>query len=178
MPSSVPRKRPAPLRTPSAVCCLRRDMIGSTASPFGFLSHEAAKFTLSHSARRLAPLAQGHTASAGLSTLRSDARISPRARSLLRGAPALTAAGPAPASLMQHRDRTVQVRFRSGRDMNGSITSGVHVSGSGKALGSRTSKRFRIMWTLGHSFDGSEAKTDAASARSSTQVPARTSVAS
>ena len=35
--------------------------------------------------------------------------------SLLRGAPALTAAGLAPTSLMQHRRRAVQTRLRSGR---------------------------------------------------------------
>ena len=63
VPSSLPRERPAPLRPPRAVCCLRRDMIGSATPPFGFLSHEAAKFTLSHWARRFAPLARGHTAS-------------------------------------------------------------------------------------------------------------------
>jgi len=88
VPSSIPRKRPAPLRSSDAVCCLRPDMTGSATSPFGFFSHGAAKFTLSHSAHRFASLAQDHTVFAGLSTLRSDARISPRARSLLRGAPA------------------------------------------------------------------------------------------
>lgn len=76
----------SPLRYAGPVCCLRRDVTGSAAPPFGFLSHGAAKFTLSHSARRFAPLAQGHTASAGLSTLRLDATISDDARSLLRGA--------------------------------------------------------------------------------------------
>ena len=105
----------------SAVCCLRRDMIGSATSPFGFLSHGAAKFTLSHSARRFAPLARSPTAPAGLSTLRSDAAISGDARSLLRGAPALTAAGLPPASLMQHLDRAVQTRPRSGRTMGRSV---------------------------------------------------------
>src|SRR5258708_2516772 len=90
-------------------------MIGSATPPFGFLSHEAAKFTLSHWARRFAPLAQSHTASAGLSMLRSDAALSDVTRSLLRGAPALTAAGLPPASLMQHLGRTVQTRPRSGR---------------------------------------------------------------
>ena len=46
-PSSVPRECPAPLRDSlSAVCCLRPDMTGSATPPFGFLSHEAAKFTL------------------------------------------------------------------------------------------------------------------------------------
>src|SRR5205809_1495759 len=82
VPSSIPRKRPAPLRIPDAVCCLRPEMTGSTTSPFGFLSHGAAKFTLSHSARRLAPLACSLTATAGLLTLRSDATLSGHAWSL------------------------------------------------------------------------------------------------
>jgi hypothetical protein len=101
----------------AAVCCLRREMIGSATPPFGFLSHEAAKFTLSHWAHWLASLAHSLSAVAGLLTLRSDAAISDVTRSLLRGAPALTAAGLSPASLMQHRDRTVQVRYRSGRNI-------------------------------------------------------------
>ena len=60
-----------------------------------------------------------HAAPAGLSTLRSDDVLSDLTRSLLRGAPALTAAGLPPASLMQHLDRTVQARPRSGRTMAG-----------------------------------------------------------
>ena len=124
VPSSVPRERPAPLRPAGAVSCLRPDMTGSAAPPFGFLSHEAAKFTLSHWARRFAPLTWGHSTPVGLSTLRSDAAISDVARSLLRGAPALTAAGLPPASLMQHLGRTVQARPRSGRTMRpGSLPS-------------------------------------------------------
>ena len=115
--ASIPRKRPAPLRHQRAVCCLRPDMTGSATSPFGFLSHGAAKFTLSHSARRFAPLARNLTASAGLSTLRSGAALSDDTRSLLRGAPALTAAGLTPASLIQHRSRVVQTRPRSGRSI-------------------------------------------------------------
>src|SRR3989442_1475435 len=117
-PGSVLR----PLRSSVAVCCLRPDMTGSATSPFGFFSHGAAKFTLSHSAHRFASLAQDHTAFAGLSTLRSDARIPPRARSLLRGAPALTAAGLPPASLMQHLGRTVQARPRSRRTTAAELT--------------------------------------------------------
>ena len=101
----------------SAVCCLRPDMTGSATSPFGFISHGAAKFTLSHSARRFASLTRGPTTSAGLSTLRLDGAISGDAWSLLRGAPALTAAGLPPASLTQHLGRTVQVRPPSGRTM-------------------------------------------------------------
>jgi len=113
--ASIPRKRPDPLRYSGPVSCLRRGVIGSAASPFGFLSHEAAKFTLSHSARRFAPLARDRTASAGPSMLRMDDVLSDDARSLLRGAPALTAAGLSPASLMQHRSRAVQTRLRSRR---------------------------------------------------------------
>jgi len=50
-------------------------------------------------------------------TLRLDIVISDDTWSLLRGAPALTAAGLPPASLMQHRHRAVQTRLRSGRTM-------------------------------------------------------------
>ena len=115
VPSSLPRKRPAPLRSSGPVCCLRPDMTGSATSPFGFLYHGAAKFTLSHSARRLAPLARSPTAAAGLLTLRSDATLSGDDWSLLRGAPALTAAGLTPASLMQHLgpDRPDPTSFRT-----------------------------------------------------------------
>jgi hypothetical protein len=60
------------------VCCLRPGMTGSATPPFGSLSHEAAKFTLSHWARKFAPLARDHTASAGPSTLRSGMGISPQ----------------------------------------------------------------------------------------------------
>src|SRR5262245_30238512 len=90
-------------------------MMGSATSPFGFLSHEAAKFTLSHSARRFAFLSRDPTAPGGLSTLSTGAALSGNTQSLLRGAPALTAAGLTPASLMQHLDRAVQARPRSGR---------------------------------------------------------------
>jgi hypothetical protein len=114
--ASLPRECPAPLRDSlSAVCCLHPEMTGSATPPFGFLSHEAAKFTLPHWARRVAPLVASPSAPTGLSTLRSDAALSGVTRSLLRGAPALTAAGLAPASLMQHLDRPVQTRSRSGR---------------------------------------------------------------
>jgi hypothetical protein len=116
VPASLPRECPAPLRDSlSAVCCLRPEMTGSATPPFGFLSHEAAKFTLPHWARRFAPLAQSLSTPAGLSTLRSDVDVSVAVRSLLRGAPALTAAGLAPASLMQHLDWAVHTRSRSGR---------------------------------------------------------------
>ena len=124
MLSSVPRKRPGPFRYTGPVCCLRPDMTGSATSPFGFLYHGAAKFTLSHSARRFASLAQGLTAFAGLSMLRLGAAISGVTRSLLRGAPALTAAGLTPASLIQHLDQTVQIRPRSGRTMPRSLYTG------------------------------------------------------
>src|SRR5271170_1237485 len=46
VPSSIPQKRPAPLRSLGAVSCLRPVMTGSAASPFGFFYHGAAKFTL------------------------------------------------------------------------------------------------------------------------------------
>jgi hypothetical protein len=59
VPPPVPRGCPAGLRSqPSAVYCLRRDMIGSATPPFGFLSHGAAEI---HScwARSFAPAPRG-----------------------------------------------------------------------------------------------------------------------
>jgi len=44
MLSSIPRGCPASIRCSDAVCCLRRDMIGSATPPFGYISHEAARF--------------------------------------------------------------------------------------------------------------------------------------
>jgi hypothetical protein len=58
----------------------------------------------------------GHTASIGLSTSRSDAGFSPIAWDLLHGAPALTATGLSPASLIQHDSpcfRTVHLSERN-----------------------------------------------------------------
>jgi hypothetical protein len=70
-------------------------------SPFGFLCHEAARFTF-----RLGPptcFPPGNlTVTEGLSTSRSGDQLSLLARDLLRGAPALTATGLSPASLIQH----------------------------------------------------------------------------
>jgi len=61
-----------PFRLQDAVCCLRRGMSGSAyPSPFGFLCHEAARFTF-----RLGPPTcfppSGHTAASGLSTSRLE----------------------------------------------------------------------------------------------------------
>src|SRR5712692_8797853 len=117
VPSSIPRKRPAPLRSSDAVCCLRHDMTGSAASPFGFLCHGAAKFTLLAFGPQACSPRCSLTATAGLLTLCSVAALSGGDWSLLRGAPALAAAGLSPASLMQHRGQTVQARPRSGRTM-------------------------------------------------------------
>ena len=91
-----------PFRVQDAVCCLRRGMSDSAyPSPFGFLSHEAARFTF-----RLGPPTgfppRSLTASSGLSTSRLDEKLSLPTRDLLRGAPALTATGLSPASLIQH----------------------------------------------------------------------------
>jgi hypothetical protein len=117
VPSSLPRERPAPLRIPSAVCCLHPDMTGSATPPFGCLSHEAAKFTLRIGPAGLPPSVQAIRPRTGLLTLRSDVAFSGAARSLLHGAPALTAAGLPPASPMQHRSQSFQTRSRSGRTM-------------------------------------------------------------
>lgn len=56
-----------------------------------------------------------------------------------------------------------------------------HPSSQGSRAGAsfrRASTRSRMEWTLGHSFEGSGAKTEAASAGSSTQSPRRISAAS
>ena len=81
---------------------LRRGMSDSAhPSPFGFLCHEAARFTF-----RLGPptcFPPGNLpVTEGLSTSRSGDQLSLLARDLLRGAPALTAMGLSPASLIQH----------------------------------------------------------------------------
>jgi len=76
-------------------------------SPFGFLCHEAARFTF-----RLGPptcLPPGNLkVTEGLSTSRSGEQLSLLARDLLRGAPALTATGLSPASLIQHNSTFVE----------------------------------------------------------------------
>ncbi len=126
--SCVPPDRSATTRLPhaatgvpadlsDAVCCLRPDMIGSAdLSPFGFLCHEAAGFTLSHWARDFAPLRRSHTAPRGLSTPRSDDSISLVVWGLLRGAPALAAAGLSPASSTQRTTSRLGL-VASGRKM-------------------------------------------------------------
>jgi hypothetical protein len=83
--------------TPGASCAppvLRRSLLPSPRhdglghSPFRVpISRGCKDSRESHWARRSAPLARGHTAPAGLLTLRSDAAISDVARSLLHGAP-------------------------------------------------------------------------------------------
>ena len=96
-----------------AVCCLRRDMIGSATLPFGTYLTRRQRFTHVGPAALL-PLSGPYRPSR-LLTLRSSGRISPDARSLLHGAPGvLTVAGLAPAGLVQHRDPGRGPR--SGRD--------------------------------------------------------------
>ncbi len=56
-------------------------------------------------------------APSGLSTSRSDGRLSPLAWDLLRGAPALTATGLSPASLIQHDPPCLRTVNLSGRNM-------------------------------------------------------------
>ena len=58
------------------------------------------------------------TASSGLSTSRSDAKLSLFVRDLLRGAPALTATGLSPASLTQQESLSFWIAIRSGRTMD------------------------------------------------------------
>jgi hypothetical protein len=70
---------------------------------------------------QVCPPRRNPTVPAGPSTLRIDVALSDAAWSLLRGAPALTAAGLPPASLMQHLGRTVQARPRSRRTTPSSL---------------------------------------------------------
>lgn len=74
VPSSIPREGPARRQSlaRSLLPSPRSDGLGPSA--FRLLSHEAARFTLSHSARRFAPLPRRLTTPGGLSTLRSDSR--------------------------------------------------------------------------------------------------------
>ena len=97
---STPRKScPAPCS--GAVCCLRRDMIGSAFPPFGSLFSRGCKVHPFGLSLRLCSPRLRHTPRLGLSTLRSARAISRPGWSLLRGASALAAAGLAPASSTQ-----------------------------------------------------------------------------
>ena len=118
----LPRECPAPLRLP------KRSLLPSPRNDG--LGHSTFRLPISRGckvhASALGPQVRSPRVkpygSAGLSTLRSDAALSGVTRSLLRGAPALTAAGLPPASLMQHLDRTVQARPRSGRTVSPECT--------------------------------------------------------
>ena len=85
----------------NAVCCLRRDMIGSAFPPFGSLLSRGCKVHPFGLGLRLCSPRPRHTPRRGLSTLRLAAAISRLGWSLLRGASALAAAGLAPASPTQ-----------------------------------------------------------------------------
>ena len=99
-----------------AVCCLRRDMIGSAFPPFGSLLSRGCKVhPLGLGLRRCSPRPR-HSPRRGLSTLRSTDAISRGGWSLLRGASALAAAGLTPASSTQHR-LTSGEGWRSGHTM-------------------------------------------------------------
>ena len=109
VPSSLPREGPVHRRFPmhSLLPSPRNDGLGPSA--FRLLSHEAARFTLSHSARRFAPLARNPTAPGGLSTLRSDGQdLSHRPEPATRRSGLLTATGLAPASPAQLSGRTIK----------------------------------------------------------------------
>jgi len=103
----------------NAVCCLRREMSGSADPPFRVPMSRGCKVRFMLGPQACSPRSR-HTPTCGLSTLHSDEGISPCARSLLRGAPALTAAGLPPASPWQ-QDPT---RF-AGRDLSGRTIHGI-----------------------------------------------------
>ena len=86
-----------------AVCCLRRDVIGSAFPPFGSLISRGCKVHPSGLGLRRCSPRPRLIPRRGLSTLRLAGTISRVDWSLLRGASALTAAGLAPASSTQHR---------------------------------------------------------------------------
>ena len=118
MPSSLPRGRPAPLRSgPGAVCCLRREMSGSAGPSFRVFLSRGCKVRVMLGLRTCSPPARRMTRG-GLLTPHSGGGISSRARGLLRGASALTATGLAPVSSMQHEPPdTNSAAIRSGRTM-------------------------------------------------------------
>lgn len=108
--------------TAGAVCCLRRGMTGSAGSTLSgsYLTRlQSSRFRIGPAVSPPSPRALRPVA--GPLTLRLDSAISDVARSLLRGAPALTATGLPPASLIQHRYRAVQARFRSRRGIGRSF---------------------------------------------------------
>ena len=84
-----------------AVCCLRREMIGSAFPPFGSLLSRGCKVHPFGLGLRLCSPRPRPTPRRGLLTLRLADAISRGNWSLLRGASALTAAGLAPASSTQ-----------------------------------------------------------------------------
>ncbi len=96
----TPRKSCAPPCS-RAVCCLRREMIGSAFPPFGSLLSRGCKVHPFGLGLRLCSPRPRHTPRRGLSTLRLADAISRADWSLLRGASALTATGLAPASSTQ-----------------------------------------------------------------------------
>jgi len=86
-----------------AVCCLRREESGSAIPPFRVSMSRGCKVRFMLGPRLCFP-PRHHTAPVGLSTPRLDVEISPAARGLLHGAPALTVAGLPPASPTQRGD--------------------------------------------------------------------------
>ena len=101
VPSPLPRERPAQHRIPRAVCCLRREMIGPATPPFGSLSHEAAKFTLPHWARSFAPALGVIRPRDGFRRSARTPDLAGRLEPATRRTGVLTAAGLAPAGLIQ-----------------------------------------------------------------------------
>ena len=115
MLSSLPRGCPAPLRSVAgAVYCLRRDMSGSANPTFRVFISRGCKVRLMLGLRTCSP-PTSLTARCGLLTPHSDGEVSLNAQGLLRGAPALTATGLSPASLMQHESPRFRGDTRSGR---------------------------------------------------------------
>ena len=104
-----------------AVCCLRRDMIGSAFPPFGSQFSRGCKVHPFGLGLRLCSPRPRHTPRRGLLTLRLADAISRGDWSLLRGASALTATGLAPAS-------STQLGPATSRTCSGHTTTGCYQS--------------------------------------------------
>src|SRR3989442_2207875 len=99
---------------PRAVCCLRRDMTGSTTPPFGSYVTGLQRFTLVGPAALL-PLDEAYTPSSAFDAPLRRQDLSRRPEPATRRTGLLTATGLAPAGMGRHRDRLPKGRAASFR---------------------------------------------------------------
>ena len=122
MPSSLPRGRPAPLRSgPGAVCCLRREMSGSAGPTFRVFLSRGCKVRVMLGLRTCSPPARSDDARRALDAPLRRGNLVPRPGPATRRS-ALTAAGLAPASSMRHEPPRNGEAARSGRTIGGEFT--------------------------------------------------------